>query len=82
MPYFVSSIIAIVSAMIILTTRYESDNSNITAELDKMKSMFLTVSGFVDTYVMSGADLRVINFEGLYNSGILLENIIKSTPSQ
>jgi len=78
MPYFVSSIIAIVSAMIILTTRYESDNSNITAELDRMKSMFLTVDGFVNTYIESGESLRNVNFEALYNSGILLGNMTRT----
>ena len=50
MPYFVSSIIAVVSAMIIMFTRYEADDSTITAELDRMKSMFITVDGFVNTY--------------------------------
>ena len=49
MPYFVSSIIAVVSAMIILFTRYEADDSAITSELERMKSMFLAVDGFVNT---------------------------------
>jgi len=80
MPYFVSSIIAIVSAMIILFTRYEADDSTITAELDRMKSMFLTVDGFVNTYLESGGSLTDVNFEVLYDSGILLGNMKKSTP--
>ncbi|QKF76235.1 hypothetical protein [Arcobacter defluvii] len=79
MPYFVSSIIAIVSAMIILFTRYEADDSAITGELEKMKSMFITIDGFVNTYIQSGGDLSSINFEELYNNGILLGNIEKGT---
>ena len=49
MPYFVSSIIAVVSAMVIMFTRYEADDSTITAELDRVKSMFMMVDGFVNT---------------------------------
>jgi hypothetical protein len=79
LPYFVSSIIAIVSAMIILFTRYEADDSAITGELEKMKSMFITIDGFVNTYIQSGGDLSSINFEELYNNGILLGNIEKGT---
>lgn len=79
MPYFVSSIIAIVSAMIILFTRYEADDSAITGELEKMKSMFITIDGFVNTYIQSGGDLSSINFEELYDNGILLGNIEKGT---
>jgi hypothetical protein len=79
LPYFVSSIIAIVSAMIILFTRYEADDSAITGELEKMKSMFITIDGFVNTYIQSGGDLSSINFEELYDNGILLGNIEKGT---
>ncbi|QKF65733.1 hypothetical protein AVENP_0153 [Arcobacter venerupis] len=75
MPYFVSSIIAIVSAMIIMFTRYEADDSSITAELDRMKSMFLMVDGFTNTYVQSGGDLTDVNFQKLSCSGILSGNI-------
>ena len=78
MPYLVSSIIAVVSAMIILFTRYEADDSTITAELDRMKSMFVTVDGFVNTYIESGGSLTNINFEELYDDGILLGNIRQS----
>ena len=49
MPYFVSSIIAVVAAMVIMLTRYEADDSTITAELDRVKSMFMMVDGFVNT---------------------------------
>ena len=35
MPYLVSSIIAVVTAMIILLTRYEADDSAITAEIER-----------------------------------------------
>jgi hypothetical protein len=76
MPYLVSSIIAVVSAMIIMFTRYEADDSAITAELDRMKSMFVMVDGFVNTYVESGGDLTGINFQKLSCSGILSGNII------
>lgn len=75
MPYLVSSIIAVVSAMIILFTRYEADDSAITGELEKMKSMFITIDGFVNTYIQSGGDLSEINFQKLSCNGILLGNI-------
>jgi hypothetical protein len=75
MPYLVSSIIAVVSAMIIMFTRYEADDSAITAELDRMKSMFVIVDGFMNTYVESGGDLTDINFQKLSCNGILLGNI-------
>ena len=75
MPYLVSSIIAVVSAMIILFTRYEADDSTITAELDRVKSMFLMVDGFVNTFVQSGGSLAEINFQRLSCDGILLGNI-------
>lgn len=75
MPYFVSSIIAVTSAMIILFTRYEADDSAITSELERMKSMFLAVDGFVNTYIQSGEDLRKINFQKLSCDRILLGSI-------
>ena len=76
MPYLVSSIIAVVAATIILLTRYEADDSTITAELDRMKSMFLMVDGFVNTFVQSGGDLTTVNFQKLSCNGILLGNIV------
>lgn len=81
MPYLVSSIIAVVSAMIILFTRYEADDSTITAELDRVKSMFLMVDGFVNTFVQSGGSLTDINFEKLYDDGILSGNIKMTKPT-
>lgn len=75
MPYFVSSIIAVVSAMMILFTRYEADDSSITAELDRVKSMFLMIDGFVNTHIQSGGNLTDINFQKLSCSGILSGNI-------
>lgn len=75
MPYLVSSIIAVVAAMVIMFTRYEADDSTITAEIDRVKSMFLMVDGFVNTYVESGGDLTDINFQKLSCNGILLGNI-------
>lgn len=79
MPYLVSSLIAVVTAMIILLTRYEADDSAITAEIERTKSMFITVDGFVNTYIQSGGDMTAINFEKLYDDGILLGNITKGT---
>ena len=79
MPYLVSSIIAVVTAMIILLTRYEADDSAITAEIERTKSMFITVDGFVNTYIQSGGDMTKINFVNLYDNGILLGNITKGT---
>ena len=79
MPYLVSSIIAVVAAMIILLTRYEADDSAITAEIERTKSMFITVDGFVNTYIQSGGDMTAISFEKLYDNGILLGNITKGT---
>jgi hypothetical protein len=81
MPYLVSSIIAVVSAMVILLTRYEADDSAITAELDRLKSMFVTVDIFVNTYIDIGGNLTNIDFEELFDGGILLGNIEKSVPA-
>ena len=81
MPYLVSSIIAVVTAMIILLTRYEADDSAITAEIERTKSMFITVDGFVNTYIQSGGDMTKINFEELYDNGILLGNIKMTKPT-
>lgn len=78
MPYLVSSIIAVVSAMIILSTRYDADDSSITAELDRVKSMFLMIDGFVNTHIQSGGNLTDINFEVLFDAGILPGNIRQS----
>lgn len=88
MPYLVSSIIAIVAALIVLMTRYEADDSAITAEVERAKSMFITIDGFVNTYIQSGGDMTMgdtinteaykkINFASLYKDGILFGNISK-----
>ena len=79
MPYLVSSIIAVVTALIILLTRYEADDSAITAEIERAKSMFITVDGFANTYIQSGGDMTKINFEQLFDDGILLGNMTKGT---
>jgi len=79
MPYLVSSIIAVVTALIILFTRYEADDSAITAEIERAKSMFITVDGFANTYIQSGGDMTKINFEQLFDDGILLGNMTKGT---
>lgn len=75
MPYLVSSIIAIVAAIIIMLTRYEADDSAITTELDRVKSMFTMIDGFVNTYVQSGGTLTDVNFQKLSCSGVLSGNI-------
>lgn len=77
MPYLVSSIIALVAAMIVLMTRYEADDSQITAEIERAKSQFLAVDSFVNTYIQSGGDMSSINFEQLFDDGILPGNITK-----
>ena len=71
MPYLVASIITVVTAMTILFTRYEADDSTIKAELENMRVMFSMVDGFVNTYVDSGGTLSDINFEELRDDGIL-----------
>lgn len=43
-----------------------------------MKSMFSMVDGFVNTFVQSGGDLTTVNFEELYNAGILPTNMVVS----
>jgi hypothetical protein len=81
MAYFIASIITITSALIILMTRYEADDSIITAELDRVKSMFMMIDGFVNTYIESGGDLTSVNFEELYDSGVLSGNIKMTKPT-
>ncbi|MDD3007449.1 MAG: hypothetical protein PHQ70_01145 [Arcobacter sp.] len=77
MPYLVSSIMAVVAALIILLTRYEADDSAITQEIERAKSMFITIDGFANTYIQSGGDMTKINFEQLFDDGILLGNMTK-----
>lgn len=77
MPYLVGSIMALVAAMIILLTRFDPDDSQITAEVERAKSMFLAVDSYVNTYIQSGGDLTQINFATLYKFGILSGNISK-----
>ena len=40
-------------------TRYEADDSAITSELDRVKSMFIMIDGFVNTYIQSGGSLEI-----------------------
>lgn len=75
MPYLISSIIAIVAALITLMTRYEADDTTIIAESERAKSQFLAIDGFVNTYIQSGGNLTEINFVKLYGNGILLGNM-------
>lgn len=73
MAYFVASIIAVTSAMIIILTRYEADDSTIKAELEEMRVMFELVDSYVNTAIQAGESLSSINFEFLEDKGILLE---------
>jgi hypothetical protein len=68
---------AVVAALIILLTRYEADDSAITAEIERAKSMFITIDEFANTYIQSGGDMTKINFEQLFDDGILLGNMTK-----
>lgn len=87
MPYLVSSIIAVVSATILLLTRYEADDSAIMSQIEKMKTMVSMVDGFVNTYINSGGIILVkenniwkseesLNFQTLEDAGILLNGSI------
>jgi hypothetical protein len=80
MPYLVASIISVVTAMVILFTRYEADDSTIKAELENMRVMFSIVDGFVNTYIESGGNLSDLSTFELGNSGILLASMAV-TPS-
>lgn len=73
MAYLIASIIAVTSAMIIILTRYEADDSTIKAELEEMKVMFELVDGYVSTYIQAGESLSTLNFEVLNDDGFLLE---------
>ena len=73
MAYFVASIIAVTSAMIIILTRYEADDSTIKAELEEMRVMFELVDGYVNTYIQAGESLSSLNFEFLNDNGFLLD---------
>ena len=77
MPYIVASIIAAVSAMVILFTRYEADDSAIMSQIEKMKTMISMVDGFVNTYIESGGVLDEINFQVLSDAGILMNVGVK-----
>lgn len=74
MPYLVASMIAIVSAMVILFSRYEADDSLIKSEIEKMKNMYSLVDSYVNVYIQSGGNLLDINFQELNDSGILPAN--------
>ena len=79
MPYLVGSLIAIVTAMTILFTRYEADDSTIKAELENMRVMFSMVDGFVENCVITDSScLDDINFEKLNIAGLLINNSVVS----
>ena len=79
MPYLVASMIAIVSAMVILFSRYEADDSLIKSEIEKMKNMYSLVDSYVNVYIQSGGNLLDINFQELNDSGILPANSTVTT---
>lgn len=74
MPYLLASILAFTSAMIILLSRYEADDTFIKSEIDSMEVMFSMVDGFVNTYIESGESISDVNFQVLRDNGILLSN--------
>jgi len=74
MPYLVASIIAIVSAMVVLLSRYEADDSLIKVEIQRMETMFSLVDSYVNIYIQAGGNLADINFNELKDSGILPAN--------
>ena len=79
MPYLVASIISIVTAMTILFTRYEADDSTIKAELENMRVMFSMVDGFVETCINTDSScLDDISFEKLSIAGVLINNSVVS----
>lgn len=75
MPYLVASILAVSSAMIIMLTRYEADDSTIQAELKRVESMFSLIDGFVNVYIESGESVTTANFEALDEDDILYDSI-------
>lgn len=75
MPYIIASLIAVVSAMVILLGRYEADDSAFKSEIQRVSSMFALVDSYVNIYIQSGGNLEDINFEELENSGILPANV-------
>ena len=80
MPYLVASILAVSSAMIIMLTRYEADDSSIKAELQRIESMFTLIDGFVNVYIDSGESVTTVDFEQLDADDILYESV-ETTPN-
>lgn len=75
MPYLIASLIAIVSATVVLLSRYEADDSLIKSEINRMETMFTLVDGYVNIYIQAGGNLSEINFTELNDSGILPANV-------
>lgn len=78
MPYLVASILAVSSAMIIMLTRYEADDSTIQSELQRVESMFSLIDGFVNVYIDSGESVNSVDFEELDTDDILYDSISTS----
>lgn len=76
MPYFVSMILAIASAMVILLTRYDPDESAIKPRIQDMKQMVNMLDTYVNTYIEVGGDLSEINLQKLKDGNILMKNSI------
>jgi len=74
MPYVIAAIIAVTSAIVIMLTRFEVDDSSIKEELTRMGVMVSMVDGFVNTYIESGESISDVNFEVLDTNGVLLSN--------
>ena len=75
MPYLVASILAVSSAMIIMLTRYEADDSTFKAEIERIESMFSLIDGFVNVYIESGESVTTVNFQVLSDDEFLYESI-------
>lgn len=65
---------AISLATVIMFSKYEADDSNVSNELKRVEVMLLSIDGFVNTYIEIGESLTGINFKELSDNGILLSN--------
>lgn len=76
MAYFYASLIAIISAMVLLLTRFEADDSAFHSEIQKVQTMIKAVNTFSNTYIETGESLNTISVTSLNDAGILLSNSI------
>lgn len=76
MAYILSLLVVITSTLVILSSSYKSDNSQLIFETNLVKSMFYKVDSSVESYLKDGHDLTLINFGVLENGDYLLINSI------